>query len=301
MITGATGMVGQALVSVLQPEHQLYLVGREKKKLNRIFVDTNIICLDWDELDSFKDHIDIIIHLAGKNIGDSFWTKKTKDAILESRIQTSTLLINWIKKQDFKPRILVANAVSYYGCFDKSLGFAFDEERKIDETHPSCFLQKVSVEWQNVWKDSNLGLDICWMRFGVVLKRNKGMLKKMYPSFLFGMGAVLGAGKQQISWIHLNDLVHAIQWLISHPELNGPINMTTPYPVSQYEFGSIFSKILHRPFWFKMPSFVVKSIFGQMGYELLLLGQEVYPRKLLNSGFEFEFAQLEEALDNDYH
>lgn len=298
MITGASGLIGQALVASLKKQHELILIGRNIAKLSKLFPSMQL--KTWDELKHDNTEIDLIIHLAGENISQQFWTKTFKQRIIDSRVNTTKCLIEWIRRQKQAPRILAANAVGYYGTFSHSLGYAFDETKKIDEHHATSFLQEVAFSWQNAWHTEELNLKICWLRFGVVLKKQSGFLKKLWPAFYLGGGAILGQGQQILSWIHWQDLVAAIYWLIEHESLEGPINLVSPYPISQQEFAESFAKILHRPLWLKLPASLVKLVFGEMGKELLLSGQEINPRKLIESGFEFQYPHLEEALEKEY-
>ncbi len=138
------------------------------------------------------------------------------------------------------------------------------------------------------------------MRFGVIFKKNQGMLKKLLPSFFFGMGAVLGHGQQMLSWVHLDDLIAAIVWLLQHPTIEGPINIVSPNVLSQKVFAKTFAKVLNRPQILCLPAPIVTLLFGQMGKELLLSGQKVYPKRLLDAGFKFQHAELEQALKYEY-
>lgn len=298
MITGASGLIGQTLVQTLSQQHELVLIGRNIPKLSKLFPEMTF--KTWDDLKDDKSEIDLIIHLAGENIGQKFWSTSFKQRIIDSRVKTTEILMDWINRQKKTPRIFAANAVGYYGNFPHSLGYAFDETKKIDEEHATSFLQKVSFEWQNAWKNKKLNLNICWLRFGVVLKKQSGFLKLLWPSYYLGCGAVLGKGQQILSWIHWQDLAAAICWLIDHETIQGPVNLVSPYPISQQEFAQSFAKVLHRPLLLRLSSKWVKLLFGEMGDELLLSGQEVYPRQLLESGFEFEFPHLENALEQEY-
>jgi uncharacterized protein (TIGR01777 family) len=294
LIAGASGMVGRALVKALSPQHELIVLGRDTQKLNQVF--PGLLALKWDELSAFKTKVDLIIHLAGVNIGQSRWTTEFKQKVLASRINTAKQLGQWAHNFDKPPRILAANAVGYYGSH--SFKQAFDESSAIDEQSPQGFLQEVAFSWQAVWE--SFDLNVCIMRFGVVLANNQGMLKKLYPSFYFGAGAILGDGQQAISWIHLADLVAGIMFLIEDQSLTGAVNLVSPNPVTQETFARTFAKILQRPLWLRMPASVVHLLFGQMGQELLLSGQAVYPKRLLDLGFQFQYKELSAALKHEY-
>jgi len=293
LIAGASGMVGQALVHTLLPKHEIYVLGRARQQLLNLFPQTH--ALSWQDLASLQDPIDVVIHLSGENIGQSWWTKANKQKILDSRIQTAKALADWAIHMPQKPRILAANAVGYYGC--QSSATRMDEKTKLAK-EPLCFLQEVSFAWQQVWEAYSL--ELCIMRFGVVLAHQQGMLKKLYPSFYCGGGAIIGNGQQSLAWIHLQDLIAAIVFLLEHHALNGVFNLVSPQMVSQAEFAKAFASVLHRPLWLHLPKTLVKFLFGQMGEELLLGGQAVYPQRLLDLGFHFQYPDLTEALTNLY-
>jgi uncharacterized protein (TIGR01777 family) len=292
MIVGASGLVGGALVDSLRSVHDLVLVGRDASKLKKRFSSLN--CLSWLDLKSFNEEVDVIIHLSGENVGAGYWTDSLKHKIMCSRVETTQWLLDWLKTRVNKPRILAANAIGYYGI---QADIHFDETSPVDDRDPQCFLQEVAFAWQNAWNQTDLKLSICWMRFGVVLKKGEGMLKKLWPSFYFGAGAIIGHGQQMISWIDIDDLVAAIVWLIEHTDINGPINLCAPKPVSQYEFARALATAMHRPLCLTLPAWLVRLLFGQMGQELLLSGQAVYPKRLLDHGFKFKYPEIQKALE----
>jgi uncharacterized protein (TIGR01777 family) len=294
MLAGASGLVGSALVHAWSNVHELVLVGRDLIKLKRQFPQST--CLSWSDLESFKEEVDVLIHLSGENVGSGYWTESLKHKILSSRVDTIHLLLNWMKACTKKPRILAANAIGYYGI---GSDIGFDETSHIDEQHPKCFLQQVAFAWQNAWQQTDMNLSICWMRFGVVLKKGDGMLKKLWSSFYFGAGATLGHGQQMISWIDIDDLVAAIAWLIEHPEETGPINLCAPNPISQYQFAKALARAMHRPLCLSLPTWLVNLLFGQMGQELLLSGQSVLPKRLLEQGFQFKYPNIQQALEHE--
>lgn len=298
IITGASGLIGQALVKKLAYNHQLTLVGRDIKKLEKLFPNQKKIT--WSDLNHYQENIDLLIHLAGESVGQRFWSKSFKQKILDSRTKTTETIIKWLSQQEKKPRIFAANAVGYYGNFKHSQGYSLDESKTQDEMHPNSFLQQVAFAWQSAWTENDLKLDICFLRFGIVLKKQFGFLKQLWPSFILGFGAIIGSGQQMLSWIYWEDLVSAIIWLIEHDRISGPINLVSPYAVTQQEFAESYAKVLHRPLWLRLPTKIIQCIFGEMGQELLLSGQEVYPRRLLESGFDFKFPQLDLALEHEY-
>jgi uncharacterized protein (TIGR01777 family) len=297
LIAGASGMVGQELVKSLAG-HEIILLGRLEKKLKKQFPEHRTIT--WHTLHDFHEPVDIIIHLSGENIGKGLWTAKFKQKIMHSRVDSAQALIDWVKQHQYKPRVLAANAIGFYGCYPDHHSPVFTEEVFLDENTPNSFLQKTSFVWQAVWHDLPLDTPLTIMRFGVILNAHQGMLKKLEPSFKIGLGAVIGSGQQYISWITLEDLVGAINFLIQHKSIQGPINLVSPSPVNQFIFGKTLAKVFKRPFFLKLPTKLVKVLFGQMGEELLLSGQYVIPKRLNDAGFVFKYPQLEEALTKLY-
>lgn len=297
LIAGASGMVGQALVAHLSKHHQLILCGRDKARLINLF-QGEYQYLSWDDLKFYKEPVDVVLHLSGENIGHLPWFASVKQRILNSRVDTAKHLIDWIQSLPFTPHILATNAVGYYGCYEQSPEFT--EDSAFDLSKPQGFLQKVAFKWCEVWKSSNINSPITYMHFGVVLQKNAGMLGKLQFSFKLGLGAILGSGKQCISWIDIDDLVHAIAYLIEHPHIQDHINLVSSHPVSQFEFAKTLAQIVNRPLWLSLPNWFIQVVFGEMGRELLLKGQCVYPKKILDAGFRFKYPLLQDSLKKQF-
>ena len=176
----------------------------------------------------------------------------------------------------------------------------FDEESPIDFEHPRDFMSEIGVRWQQALQPAiDKGLKVTTTRFGVVLGRGEGMLKKLVPSFYMGLGSVVGDGKQIMSWVHIDDVVGAIIFLLNKPELTGAFNLTSPHPVSQAEFARTLATVMHRPLLLKMPAVAVRILFGEMGECLLLRGQRVVPNRLIGCGYVFRYPDLTDALHQE--
>jgi uncharacterized protein (TIGR01777 family) len=301
LIAGASGFVGTELVNALEPLHNLTVLGRSLDSLNHSF-GANIHKTTWVDLNQLDaQQFDVVINLCGSNIGEKRWNPKIKAELINSRVTTNTTLIQWLIKHNAKPRYLCANAVGIYGLQTNTDPACFDESSVIDITKPKDFLTEIGVAWQQALIPAiDNGISVCSLRFGVVLKRGKGMLKKLELPYYLGLGSILGDGEQVLSWIDSEDLIAAVLFILDHQEIEGPINLTSPNPVSQREFAKTFTQVIHRPLLFKMPAIVIKLLFGEMGECLLLNGQRVVPKRLLELGFTFKYPHLLDALNMEY-
>lgn len=299
IICGASGLIGQALTKNLSPTHRLTLVGRNINRLYEKF-GKNHQYINWEKITAnlLSKH-DVIINLAGENIGEKRWSNKQKNKILKSRTDTTsqiaTLCADLGKNS---PRIMNASAIGIYGSSQNNK--IFNESTAIDNS--SDFLQQVSKSWEaalNIAVES--GASVTILRFGVVLSNNGGVLKKLLPSAKFGLSAILGDGEQKFSWVAIDDLVSAINFLLENPTLTGPINIVADEIVSQKVFSKTLAALLHRPCIMRMPTYIVKLLFGEMGQALLLNSISVESKKLKKAGFAFKYPTINEALTQILH
>ena len=296
LIAGATGMIGQALVTAWQGQHDITVLGRDRVKLKKSF--PNLKKMTWAQLDSATT-FNVVINLAGANIGQGRWTAKRKQMILQSRVQTTKRLAKWCASETNPPRLLNASAIGVYGLLKTTTEqerHVFDEQSSVPNP-PQDFLAKVAVTWEQALLEAEqAGVPVTKMRFGVVLTKHGGALAKMLPTFKLGLGGPIGTGEQPFSWVALSDVVRALTFLLEHPALTGPINIVAPAVVSQQQFAKTLGKILHRPTIMRLPAWLVKALFGQMGEELLLNGITVQAKRLTAAGFHFSHNTLEQAL-----
>lgn len=297
LIAGASGFVGQALVKALKSDYRITVIGRDTERLKSVF-STGVNLCSWNALDSLDaQSYDAIINLAGLNITEKRWTPAVKTELIVSRVKTTTDLITWAMKQNAKPAFYCANAIGIYGIQSKNDVRSLDEGTAIDFDQPKDFLSEIGIEWQKALNPAiDYGMSVTSLRFGVVINNKGGMLKRLIPSFKLGLGAIVGDGNQIISWIHIDDLIKIFRFLLSNPTLNGVFNLTAPNPLSQKQFARIMAKTMHRPLFLKLPAFMVKLLFGEMGENILLEGQRVFPKRLLEEGYEFKYPELELAL-----
>lgn len=283
-------MVGSRLVPYLRSKgHTVFPVVRTVDPM-----DGEVI--RWDPDKGFIDYrdmsaIDVVINLSGESIAASRWTEQQKSHILYSRVNSTNFLSQVIASLDQKPKVLLnASAVGYYG----SQGC-----RVLDEESPKGkgFLSDVCSEWEAATEPARrAGIRTCFMRFGLVLAKEGGALAKMMGPFKLGLGGKMGSGAQYMSWIDLEDLVRAVEFLIEHNDLEGPFNIVSPNPVTNKTFTKTLGRALGRPAFFSMPAFVVRLVFGEMGQELFLSSQRAEPSKLEKAGFEFLYPSLKRAL-----
>lgn len=301
LIAGASGFIGQRLVLGLQPSHSITVLGRDKANLERYF-SKPVHCVTWDKLsDLDANSFDAVINLSGYNIAASRWSHHVKKQIIDSRVNTTATLIDWIIQAGAKPHFLCANAVGIYGMQNNDDKEAFDEETPIDFENPRDYLSEIGILWQQVLQPAiDYGMRVTTTRFGVVLGKGEGVLKKLSLSFYMGLGSIIGDGKQMMSWVDIDDVVGAIIFLLNKPELTGAFNITSPHPVSQAQFARTLATTMRRPLFLKMPSILVRLLFGEMGECLLLKGQRVLPSRLIEQGYQFHYSELADALRHEF-
>lgn len=305
LITGATGFIGRQLVPVLlSNSHHITVIGREKNKIKNIFSET-VTPFSWDELNTLSpENYDIIIHLAGENIAEKRWTPKVKKTIQTSRVDTTKQIVAWcLKAKKNAPHVYLASAIGIYGLPHNKNTPHHDltEESPIEMGASHDFLSEVGQCWEQAAQPlltANIPLTL--MRFAVVLKRGEGMLKKLELPFSLGLGCIIGDGQQAFSWIHIDDLIQGILFLMQPPSVTGPVNFVAPQIVSQRTFAHTLAKAMHRPLLLTIPKPVVKLMFGQMGEELLLSGQRVLPKRLSELQFQFKYPTLLAALTHEW-
>ena len=295
LITGGTGLIGSALSNFLfKLNYKVFHLSRKKKSTSsgykNYYWDVENNQLDYNIL----KNKDIIIHLAGEPIAKKRWTKKQKSIINNSRILSTSLLYESIKKLDVKPQLIIAaSAIAIY---------PHNTSNKMTENNQnlsSNFLVNVVKNWEKeIKKFSKIGIRLVIIRIGVVLSLKGGMLGKLFLPFKLGLGFPIGSGNQTISWIHIEDLNRMINHFIQHKNLNGTFNAVSPVPVSNSFFSKTFSQLLMRDFFFniiRIPSFIIRLFYGEMS-DLILKGYNVSSAKITNSNFRFKHENIREAI-----
>ena len=230
------------------------------------------------------------VHLSGATIGRR-WTARRKAEILESRVSSTSLLTTTLASLEPRPRIFVcAGGIGIYG--DRG-----DEILTEASSTGTGFLAEVGIAWEDATESARAaGIRVVNLRAGIVLSREGGALERLLTPFRLGLGGRVGSGKQWWSWIALGDFVRAVDFALES-DIAGPVNLTSPNPVTNAQFTKALGKALGRPTVFPLPAFAARALFGEMAEEALLTGQRVLPAKLLGAGFEFEYAELDAALE----
>lgn len=295
LIAGGTGLIGSALADSLQADgHQVAILSR-----NPAQVRPGLQGVSWEETDLVKatSRSDAIINLAGESLAGSNpllmrWTEKRKHRILSSRLKVGAALLEAIKKSDPKPTIMIqASAIGYYG----NRG-----ETAADESTPagSDFLAQVCLDWEESTREvEQLGIRRVVVRIGLVLSKQGGLLPLLSLPFRLLLGGRLGSGQQYMSWIHIDDIVGAINYLLLHPENQGVYNLTAPEPVTNSAFAHTLGQVLHKPVWFPVPALALKLLLGDAA-TLALDGRQVLPGRLQRTTYQFHFSELESALES---
>jgi uncharacterized protein (TIGR01777 family) len=236
------------------------------------------------------ESIDVIINLAGATISKR-WTESYKRELIASRVDTTKAIISLVSALEKKPDLLIsASAIGYYGTQDST---ALDETSQPtdDFTHRLC-----SAWEKEAMHAEQYGVRTCIARLGVVLGKRGGALQKMLPAFTLGLGGKIGTGMQYFSWVHIDDVLSAFDFLVKTKSCRGVYNVTAPTPVSNAAFTAALGKALGCPTLIPAPASLIKLIFGEMGECLLLKGQNVIPKKLTEAGFTFTYPTVDSAL-----
>jgi uncharacterized protein (TIGR01777 family) len=287
LITGGTGFIGLKLCEKLLLQNCEITVLTRKKTLIRHDQISYINDLDQKEFE-----YDIVINLCGEPISCR-WSEGKKKKIYDSRINITQVLAEKIIGAKSAPSLFISgSAIGYYGTSPTQI---FQE--KTSPTKQNLFSQKLCLDWEKAAKKTENETRLVILRTGVVIGKNGGIIKKMLLPFKLGFGGKIGNGKQAISWIHLEDAVGAILHVIKNEDLRGAINLCSQLDTTNLEFSKQLAASLNRPCLMTIPAFVMKLVYKKMADELLLSGQRVYPRVLLESGFKFKFDQLAQAID----
>lgn len=291
-ITGGTGLIGSALIEKLlqNKQNKVTVLTRNTNHAIKQFDDqvsivNNMLLVDFDD-------VDIIINLAGEAIAGKRWTKNQKDKICHSRWTITEQLVSLIDKAKKPPYLFISgSAIGIYGRQNSN-----PITEKFNSYHEE-FSSTVCKQWESIATSASSTTRVALLRTGIVLAKDKGALAKMLLPFKLGLGGKIAQGNQIMSWIHIEDMINAIIYIIENEALQGPINVTAEQAVTNENFSYSLANSLNRPCLLTTPGFLLKLIFGEMA-DLLLYGQNVYPEKLKVNNFQFKYKSLDQALNN---
>ncbi|XOB61439.1 TIGR01777 family oxidoreductase [Campylobacterota bacterium DY0563] len=276
-ITGSSGFVGTSLKNFFSN------IGFEVRGIKREELK------DSKKLIDIVENSDFIINLAGANIINR-WTDSYKKLLYTSRIDTTKALVEAMKNAKVKPELFIST--SAVGIYNNKACFKEENTEYSDD-----FLANLCKEWEKeALKANEVGIRTAIFRFGIVLGHG-GALSKMLPAFKFGLGGNIGDGQQYFSFIHIEDLLRAYNFLYENKDLDGVFNLTAPISTTNEGLTKALGKVLHRPTFFTVPEFVLNLVFSE-GSKVLTDGQCAIPQKLLDSGFKFKYASIENSLEN---
>ncbi len=289
LITGGSGFVGQALCASLSADgHTPLVVSRSPAKAAKVLPENAQVRQSAAEF--LDEHPDAIINLAGEPIAEGRWTEAKKKKMLDSRVDATRAVVEFCEKADPAPKVLVsASAVGFYG--DQG------DREVTEQTEPNDeFAHQLCKRWEaEATQAQEHGIRVAIVRIGLVLDAGGGMLAKTTPVFKLGLGGKLGDGSQYMPWIHRQDLVRAIRFLVEQDGSEGPHNASAPNPVTNAEFTRELGAALNRPAVLPAPALALKVAFGEMS-RLLLTGAKMKPARLQEAGFQFTFPHLDKAL-----
>jgi uncharacterized protein (TIGR01777 family) len=286
-IAGGSGMVGSALTTYLTSRgHTVTALKRNPdEEAKNVFLDVT---------KEYLETFDGVINLAGENIAAKRWTYEQKKIIRESRTRTTGFLARTLATTAGTPTVFInASAVGYYG--DRGDDFLTEASKP-----GAGFLPSVCNDWERATDAAKrTGLRVVQARIGVVIGKEGGALKKMLVPFKLGGGGILGTGRQYMSWISIRDVARSMEFILTKSSIEGPVNLVSPYPVTNAQFTKVLGTVLGRPTLLRVPANALKLILGNMAQEMLLEGNRVAPTKLEAAGFRFEFPELQKAIEKE--
>ncbi len=295
-LTGGTGLVGQAVVSLLNRQEILSVVltRNPQQAEKRLGAAAHLLSGDPTRPGDWMNEVDgcqVVVNLAGENLFARRWNAAFKQRLRESRIQATRNVVQAIEAASRRPDVLLsASAIGYYG--------PQQGDDPLDESAPAGqdFLARLCADWEaEARRAEALGVRVVLMRLGIVLARDGGALRQMLLPFKLCLGGPVGSGRQWMSWIHIQDVARAVLHAMEHEQLQGPVNFTAPHPVHNVQFAQALARQLRRPAALRTPAWLLRLAMGEVA-EVLTTGQRVVPEKLLRSGFEFRYEHLAPAL-----
>jgi uncharacterized protein (TIGR01777 family) len=296
IITGGTGFIGRPLSQRFNNKGYEVICLTRKASIAKEKWGNRVKFVDWNGRNAvgwggYAEEASAIINLAGDNIAAGRWNEKKKQRIIQSRLHAGEAVVKAVKSVKKKPDVVIqASAIGFYGNRgDESL----DEASSSGEG----FLGEVTRKWEASTQEVEIeGVRRVVIRTGMVLGKDGGALVRLIQPFRFFLGGHVGTGEQWNSWIHLEDVIQSILFLMERNDLSGPFNLTAPRALKNKDFCREIGEVLGRPSWFSVPGFLLKLLFGELAKETLLSGQRVLPKRLEDSGYDFIFPEAKKAL-----
>ena len=299
IIFGGSGFIGKHLVEELNNDYKIIVISRRKRSVAKQFkakiAVERLRTRDLTKLSELLEDAKAVINLAGENVGGC-WSKKKLDKIRKSRLDIDNIIVRAIRNTKKKPEVLIqGSAIGIYGL----------SRDNIDVTEKTAlgqrgFLSKLTISHENTFKQLEKLMRVVYIRTGMVLDAKEGVLPKIATPFRWFIGGQIGSGNQWNSWIHIDDEVRAIRFLIEHKGCHGAYNLTAPNPVKQKQLAIEVGHTLKRPSYLPKPAFLLRFVFGKMANELLLNGLKILPEHLIEDGFKFNFEDINSALSDIY-
>jgi uncharacterized protein (TIGR01777 family) len=294
IISGGSGAIGRALTESLATDgHDVIILSRSPERVKRLPKSARAELWDGQSANGWGHLVEgsqAIINLAGENLAEGRWTEERKRRIRQSRLKAGQAINEAIEAAQQKPAVVIqSSAVGYYGPHQ-------DEMVTEDTPAGDDFLAQLCVDWEaSTAPVEALGIRRPIIRSGVVLTEDSGALPRMALPFKMFVGGPLGSGRQWFPWLHMNDEIAAIRFLLDHEQATGPFNLTSPNPLTNAQFSKVLGRVLNRPAFWPIPAISLQLLFGELS-STLLEGQRVIPKRLQEMGFTFQYPQAEAAL-----
>ncbi|WP_177208154.1 TIGR01777 family oxidoreductase [Pseudoalteromonas denitrificans] len=292
LITGGSGFIGKRLVQVLLTlNHEITLLSRNINATVKAFKGKVHVITDFSEIED-NSEFDVIINLAGEPLARGRWTKKRKEKFVESRLTITANICELIKRLKHKPEVLInGSAIGYYGPHKDNI---LDESGSVVD----CFSHALCRKWEEqALKAESSDTRVCLLRIGIVLGHDGGPLAELRLPFEYGLSMQISHGQQWMSWIHRDDLIAMILYIMNQSDIRGAVNATAPNPVTNKRFADTLSQHLKTFLRIRVPGKLLSLMIGELADEVLITGQRVMPAKIQSKGFNFTYPELNTALD----
>lgn len=299
IVFGGSGFIGKHLIEELRKDFKIIVITRRPKTVTKEFDDDILVSrLRTRDITKIVDHFEgaeAVVNLAGENVGER-WSKKKMEELRKSRLAVDSIIVRATRSAVVPPKVIIqGSGVGIYGFSRTTIDIT--EETPLGQRG---FLPKLALSHEETFHQLEKLTRVVYARTGMVLDLDEGALPKMAAPYMYYLGGKHGSGNQWTSWIHIDDEVRAIRFLIENEKASGPYNLSAPNPVKNKELASKLGSSLSRPSIIGKPSFILRLFLGAMADELLLNGTKVIPKKLMDDGFKFNFETVDVALADIY-